>query len=539
MAYLTAVFRRVKRRNRAIDAIAALVVLVALLVPLVASSAATDPNLLRNPSLESATDGVPDCWLFGGYGTNDFAWAPTRDAHSGARAERLDLTALVSGDRKLVSRQYGGDLCWPAATPGHRYLVTAWYKSTAPPTLFAYYRTSSGSWKYWTQSGQFASSSSWTQARWTTPAAPSEAQYLSVGLGLLAVGSLTADDFGLADAADATPPAVSLTAPANGASVTGTVTLSASASDDVGIDHVDFLVDGQTVGSDTATPSSFAWNSQTVADGAHSVAARAVDSSGNATTSSAASVTVTNSPASTASPSYFGMQPSARCIGVTYGSGCAVATGLPRSDAYCAGAVARNAWEPRPDNFVANHTIVAPPYGWATDSYWAGWMHNLSLVDGNFTGTTTEIIQWAACKWGLDEDTLRADAAQESWWHQNDLGDVCGPVGKASYGLMQIKNSHCDGTIDQGGFPLSEQSTALNVDFYGAKMRSCYDGVFNGGSWLYGGQTVAEIAAVHSWDYVKWGCIGYWYSGSWNPTQKYVRQVKQILANRTWTKSGF
>ncbi len=44
-------------------------------------------------------------------------------------------------------------------------------------------------------------------------------------------------------------------------------------------------------------------------------------------------------------------------------------------------------------------------------------------VDGEFTGTTDEILQWAACKWGMDEDMVRAQAAIESWWHQDAMGD--------------------------------------------------------------------------------------------------------------------
>jgi soluble lytic murein transglycosylase-like protein len=35
-------------------------------------------------------------------------------------------------------------------------------------------------------------------------------------------------------------------------------------------------------------------------------------------------------------------------------------------------------------------------------------------VTGNFRGTTDEIIRWAAWKWGIDEDLLRAVAARES-----------------------------------------------------------------------------------------------------------------------------
>src|SRR5207244_13379077 len=92
----------------------------------------------------------------------------------------------------------------------------------------------------------------------------------------------------------ATPPTASLTSPASGATVSGTTTLAANASDNVAVDHVDFVVDGQTVGTATSAPYSFAWNSQSVADGTHSLAARAFDSAGNATTSSSASVKVAN-----------------------------------------------------------------------------------------------------------------------------------------------------------------------------------------------------------------------------------------------------
>ena len=42
----------------------------------------------------------------------------------------------------------------------------------------------------------------------------------------------------------------------------------------------------------------------------------------------------------------------------------------------------------------------------------------VSRVDGNFTGTTDEILQWGACKWGFDEDLVRAIAATETWWKQ-------------------------------------------------------------------------------------------------------------------------
>jgi hypothetical protein len=155
------------------------------------------PNLLANPSLETASGSVPTCWILGGYGTNTATWTRTTDAHSGAAAERLDVTSWTSGDRKLVSAQDAGT-CAPPATVGRTYTLSAWYKATAAPTFFAYYRTTAGAWVYWAQSPSLPVATAWTSASWTTPALPSGAAYLSVGIGLKGTGSLTTDDLGLA-----------------------------------------------------------------------------------------------------------------------------------------------------------------------------------------------------------------------------------------------------------------------------------------------------------------------------------------------------
>ena len=89
-----------------------------------------------------------------------------------------------------------------------------------------------------------------------------------------------------------TPSTVSLTAPATGAIISGTTTFSANASDNLGVKQVDFLVDGALVGTDpTGSPYTFSWDSSTVADGLHSVVARAIDLAGNTSTTAAVSVT--------------------------------------------------------------------------------------------------------------------------------------------------------------------------------------------------------------------------------------------------------
>ncbi|NOK20015.1 M20/M25/M40 family metallo-hydrolase [Corallococcus carmarthensis] len=93
---------------------------------------------------------------------------------------------------------------------------------------------------------------------------------------------------------DTTAPTVALTAPASGATVNGTTSITATASDNVGISKVEFLVDGAVKGTVFSSPYSYAWDSRTVANGSHTVTAKAHDSAGNNTTATARTVTVAN-----------------------------------------------------------------------------------------------------------------------------------------------------------------------------------------------------------------------------------------------------
>ena len=88
-------------------------------------------------------------------------------------------------------------------------------------------------------------------------------------------------------AGDTTPPTVSITAPAAGATVTGDDRRStASASDNVGVVGVQFKLDGANLGAeDTTSPYSVTWDTATVANGTHTLTAVARDAAGNSTTS--------------------------------------------------------------------------------------------------------------------------------------------------------------------------------------------------------------------------------------------------------------
>jgi glucose/arabinose dehydrogenase/PKD repeat protein len=105
-------------------------------------------------------------------------------------------------------------------------------------------------------------------------------------------GSATATTFSL----DTTPPAVTVTAPSESAALLGTVTISADASDNVGVVGVTFLVNNVVVGAgeDATSPYGVTWDTTTVSDGTYTIVARARDAAGNVTDSPGVTVTVAN-----------------------------------------------------------------------------------------------------------------------------------------------------------------------------------------------------------------------------------------------------
>ena len=95
---------------------------------------------------------------------------------------------------------------------------------------------------------------------------------------------------------DTTAPTVSLTSPGAGTTVSGSVTVAANATDNVGVVGVQFKLDGANLGTeDTASPYSTTWNTTTATNGSHTLTAVARDAAGNTTTSTSVTVTVSNS----------------------------------------------------------------------------------------------------------------------------------------------------------------------------------------------------------------------------------------------------
>ncbi len=166
-------------------------------------------------------------------------------------------------------------------------------------------------------------------------------------------------------------------------------------------------------------------------------------------------------------------------------------------------------------------------------------------VDGQFTGTTHQILRWAACKWGIDEDIVYAQAAIESWWRQDTLGDFgtdatrcppghgLGADGKSgqcpeSYGILQNRYPY-----EQSSWPGIGSSTAMNADLAYGIWRTCFEG-YEG--WLNTVEQGSHYAAGDAW-----GCVGRWFAGRWHtqPAEDYVSRVKGYLSQRIWETPDF
>jgi hypothetical protein len=205
------------------------------------------------------------------------------------------------------------------------------------------------------------------------------------------------------------------------------------------------------------------------------------------------------------------------------------------SDAVCAGRVVASGDETRPANTVFNRTRgrqkgQPEPF--------------LSRVSGNFTGTTDQIIQWAACKWGIDADVVRAQAVEESNWFMTDLGDftdntrwcapghVPGGDGKPgcaqSIGILQVKYH-----VFTDAFPEAAESTAYNLDYALGVWRTCFEGQE---TWLADNPPRSGYRAGDMW-----GCLGRWYAGDWRSdmAEGYIARVQNAYHAREWETPSF
>jgi hypothetical protein len=490
---------------------------------------------VNDPSLEADAnhDGVPDCWQGTGSGKTRYSFARTTDAHTGGFAEKVAISRYWSGSRQLLV-QMGSSGCGPAVTAGHSYTLTAWYKGTGQAHFTALYRNTSGTWVSWVSGPALPVTTGWTQGSYLAPALPAGATEISFGIALQSAGSLTTDDYAMTDSG-------SSTATASSSTPAPSLTTSTAAAS-----------------SPTSSPTSSTATASTTS-----------------TTTSSASASPTGTASTNQPPSaagYFSLKP----VGAW--------SSLPSGDA-CKGLIRYSTWEPRPDNTKRNNTVPNPADVHAafaarpksTDgtysSQWDSWLQ--PRIDGQFTGTTDEIFQWAACKWGLPDNVLRAVAVRESTWYQyetypsgrcvlhfscGDMMTTASPDSStycnflAQYGYdyqhdygagLCPKTFGIVGVMDweapswgampnnqNGTFPFNRNSTAFAVDYLGSQLRGCYEGWQ---SWLKNTGTGTYAAGD------LWGCVGSWYSGDWHSSAAdgYISRVQGELTNLTWLASDW
>lgn len=253
------------------------------------------------------------------------------------------------------------------------------------------------------------------------------------------------------------------------------------------------------------------------------------------------------------------------------------------SDEDCASRVHRSAWEPRPSNAEANRmrpklsdvrrSLSSRPRGdgHTYASQFNTWL--LARVSGQHTGTTDENIQWAACKWGISDNLLRAMAAAESTWFQgvrepdgscvekSGCGDTveqatpasrlfCDELSRFGYDYARdYGDGRCPKTFSiigvmawqdpswgrmssnqNGTFPFSRDSTAFALDYAAAHLRGCMEGWI---TWL------SNRDGFRRGDV--WGCVGVWYGGDWKipAARQYSARVKALMVDRFWLQPGF
>jgi subtilisin family serine protease len=204
----------------------------------------------------------------------------------------MTISATNSSDQKASWANYGGCVDWFA--PGVS-ITSAWYNSnTATNTISGTSMASPHT------AGVAALYLGANPA--ASPATVRDAIHAATTKGVV-TSSSTANNhllysgfIGGSGPGDS-PPTVSITSPTEGATLSGTATLTASASDDVGVAQVAFYHGSTLIGTDTSSSGgwSVSWNTTAVADGTYALTARATDTAGQTTTSAPVSVNVANS----------------------------------------------------------------------------------------------------------------------------------------------------------------------------------------------------------------------------------------------------
>jgi hypothetical protein len=338
---------------------------------------------------------------------------------------------------------------------------------------------------------------------------------------------------------------VVINSPSSGANVSGTVIVKAQITSAY---WSKLWIDGN--GGPTAPTGlvTFTWNSTSVSDGSHVLTVKSY-LSGQSTANSSQTITVAvNNHGSSGGSGHFGtLSP-----GASLPSDASCASRIPWEREMVSANAGTNSTKPTSGQLSAYQS-----HGFAPNVYNGSWAYR--RVDGQYTGTTDMIFRWAACKWGIDEDLVRAVATVEVWrWNQPQSGGDK----RTSYsqcvngGFTSLWNYQCTNCCYQSWsifqtkavyswqtWPMLVNSTAFAADFHFASMRACMDGdiapYFSGRSGHNGHSYSSDVASGNI-NTMLWGCVGFHYSGDWYDGNSsggamwYINLAKAALSQKSW-----
>ncbi len=257
-------------------------------------------------------DALPTSAAGGSEGGDSWSWVNSPTPFSGTVAHQ---SALATG---LHQHYFDSATATMAVATGDKLFAYVYLDPANPPSELML-QWCDGSWEhraYW-GANTITYGTSGTVSRYNAGALPATGQWVRLevpasavglegktvkGMAFTAYGGRVTWDYAgksngtvVTPPADTTAPAVAISAPVNSATVSGAaVSVTASATDAVGVAGVQFRLDGSNLGSEvTAAPYTVSWNTTNVANGAHSLAAVARDAAGNKSTNTV-SVTVNN-----------------------------------------------------------------------------------------------------------------------------------------------------------------------------------------------------------------------------------------------------
>lgn len=242
-------------------------------------------------------------------------------------------------------------------------------------------------------------------------------------------GSIT-----VSNSSDNIPPTTSITAPINGATVSSTITISANASDNVGVAKVELYIDNALFGTDLNSPYTFSWNTTSSANGSHTLQAKAYDAAGNVGTSTIVNVTVNNPDT----------QPPTVPTGLTV-------TGVTTSSISLA-------WSPSSDNVGVTGYKIYRCTGICAPNTQIGTAAGTSYVDTSLAASTTYSYAVAAYD-NAGNTSAQSSAVQGTT--QGTLGNGCYNIGGAWQAIAFTTQSNNTFTLTFNATPGSSGMDAV------------------------------------------------------------------------------